>query len=256
MLKNVKSSYFLRVLFSFTDEKQKLKLIKYNKSLQKNIDINLIDYKIFSGRYIIYEQNGNGKEYDYASHIIYEGEYLNGERNGKGKEYHEFCYTIMLMFEGEYSNGLRNGKGKEYLNGKLKFEGEYLDNKRWKGNEYDRNGKIIKYINELKNGKGKEYNVYDNGKIAYEGEYLNGLRHGKGKEYNNDGKLIFEGEYYKNKKWEGKGYDINSNVVYILKKGKGLVKEYYDFNCKLMFEFEYLNGERNGKGKDMILMVN
>ena len=85
MINNVKSSYFLRVLFSFTNEKQKLKLIKYNKSLQRNIDINLINYKIFSGRYIIYEQNGNGKECDYDSHIIYEGEYLNGARNGKGK---------------------------------------------------------------------------------------------------------------------------------------------------------------------------
>ena len=33
-----------------------------------------------------------------------------------------------LQFEGEYLNGKRNGKGKEYWNdGKLKFEGEYLD---------------------------------------------------------------------------------------------------------------------------------
>jgi len=173
MLKNVKSSYFLRVLFSFTNEKQKLKLIKYNKSLQRNIDINLINYKIFSGRYIIYEQNRNGKECDYDSHIIYEGEFLKGERKGKGKEYHEFCGTLTLMFEGEYCNGLRNGKGKEYnYDGKLIFEGEYLDNKRWKGNEYDRNGKIIKYINVLKNEKGNEYDFDDNGKLVFEMNFI------------------------------------------------------------------------------------
>ena len=47
MLKNVKASYFLRILFSFINEKQKLELIKYNKSLQENININLINYKIF-----------------------------------------------------------------------------------------------------------------------------------------------------------------------------------------------------------------
>ena len=65
MLKNVISSYFLRIIFSFMDEKQKLKLIKYNKSLQETMDIKLINYKIMSGKYIIYEQNGKGKEIDY-----------------------------------------------------------------------------------------------------------------------------------------------------------------------------------------------
>ena len=65
MLKNIKTSYFLRIIFSFIDEKQKLKLIKYNKSLQETMDIKLINYKIMSGKYIIYEQNGKGKEIDY-----------------------------------------------------------------------------------------------------------------------------------------------------------------------------------------------
>ena len=47
----------------------------------------------------------------------------------------------------------KNGKGKEYWkNGKLEFEGEYL--------------------NDLRNGKGKEY--YSNGELYFEGEYLNG----------------------------------------------------------------------------------
>ena len=37
----------------------------------------------------------------------------------------------ILIFEGKYENKKRNGKGKEYYeNGKLKFEGEYIDNKR------------------------------------------------------------------------------------------------------------------------------
>ena len=53
MLKNVKASYFLRVLFSYMDEKQKLELIKYNKSLQENINISLINYNYFSGKYRI-----------------------------------------------------------------------------------------------------------------------------------------------------------------------------------------------------------
>ena len=59
-----------------------------------------------------------------------------------------------------------------YNNGKLEFEGEYLNGKR--------------------NGKGKEYDDFD-GRLIFEGEYLNGKRHGKGKEYK-DGELIYEGE--------------------------------------------------------------
>ena len=112
-------------------ERNKLKLIKYNKSLQENMNISLINYKNFSGKYIIYEQNGKGKEYDYDGKLKFEGEYLNGERNGKGKEYD---YNGKLRFEGEYLNGKRNGKGKEYNDDKLIFEGEYLNGKRWNGN--------------------------------------------------------------------------------------------------------------------------
>ena len=62
-------------------------------------------------------------------------------------------------------------------------------------------------------------------------------------------KLEFEGEYSHHKKWNGKGYDENGNVIYELINGNGKVKEYY-YNCRLRFEGEYLNGKRNGKGKE------
>ena len=64
MLKNVKSIYILKKLFSYLDEERKLKLIKYNKNFQKNIEISIINYKCFKGKYIIYKFNGIGKEYD------------------------------------------------------------------------------------------------------------------------------------------------------------------------------------------------
>ena len=51
-------------------------------------------------------------------------------------------------------------------------------------------------------------------------------------------------------KWNGKGYDYNNNIVYELKDGRGLIKEY--FNDKLKFEGEYKNGKRNGKEKKII----
>ena len=121
----------------------------------------------YEGEYL-FDKKWNGKGYDENGNIIYE--LING--TGKVKEYSWIDGN--LKFEGEYLNGKRNGKGREYnwSNNKLEFEGEYLNGKR--------------------NGKGKEYY---NGKLIYEGGYLNGKRNGKGKEYDQDGKLLFVGEY-------------------------------------------------------------
>ena len=62
--------------------------------------------------------------------------------------------------------------------------------------------------------------------MKFEGEYLNGKRNGKGKEYDIYGKLEYEGEYLYERKWKGKGYDENNNIIYELKNGNGKVKEY------------------------------
>jgi len=73
----------------------------------------------------LYDKKWNGKGYDENGNIIYE--LING--NGKVKEYN---YEGKLVFEGEYLNGKRNGKGKEYYsNGTLSFEGEYLNGKKY-----------------------------------------------------------------------------------------------------------------------------
>ena len=128
MLDNVKSSYILKIFFSFVDEKRKLKLVKYNKNLQQKIDISISNFIHFKLKYIIYKSKGKWEEYNYDHDLKFEGEYVNGERNGKGKEYDD---DGNLKFEGEYLNGKRNGKGREYYDDvKLKFEGEYLNDKK------------------------------------------------------------------------------------------------------------------------------
>ena len=86
MLENIKSLYFIKKLFSRVDERKKLKVVKYNKRLQNNIDINLINYMTFANKYIIYEDNDKGKEYDsFYKVLLFEGEHKNGEKIGKGK---------------------------------------------------------------------------------------------------------------------------------------------------------------------------
>ena len=64
-------------------------MIKYNKNLQNRININILNYKILSGKYTIYEQNGKVKEYNsYNDQLMYEGGYINGKKNGEGKIYY------------------------------------------------------------------------------------------------------------------------------------------------------------------------
>ena len=71
---------------------------------------------------------------------------------------------------------------------------------------------------------------------------------------------MFEGYYLNNKKWNGRGYDIKGNIIYELINGKGIVKEYYEdyiiMMIQLIYEGEYKNGERNGKGKQYYIIGN
>ena len=74
-------------------------------------------------------------------------------KDGKGLVSSEY-------FKGEYKNGEINGKVKEYYyDGKLIFEGEYLNGKKWNGKGYNDKNQIIY---ELKEGKGymKEYDFW------------------------------------------------------------------------------------------------
>ena len=99
-------------------------------------------------------------------------------------------------------------------------------------------------LNGEANGKGKMYD--EKGELIFEGEYSNNERNGKGKLYINN-KLEYDGEYLYRKKWNGKGYDENLNIIYELINGNGQVKE-YDYFGKLEFEGEYLNDKPNGRG--------
>ena len=218
ILGNVSSKYIVKNIFSFIDENKKLNIIKNSKYFQNTLGISLEDIKNKSGKIKFIGNNGEGKEYTLNYFLIFSGKYLNGKRNGKGKEYDGKSH---LIFEGEYLKGERNGKGKEY-------------------NEFH--------------------------SLLYEGEYLKGKRNGIGRENDAHGHLLFEGEFLNGKRWNGKGYDFSKKEVYKLKNGKGKVKEYdYSeyFDCDditrrvspsnepyLKFEGEYLNGERNGKGKE------
>ena len=62
--------------------------------------------------------------------------------------------------------------------------------------------------------------------------------------------MEFEGEFLFDRKWNGKGYDQKGNITYELINGKGYAKEYSSDNFHLIYEGEYLDGNRNGYGKE------
>ena len=107
-------TFFLKVLFSYIDERRKLNLVRYNKNEQKNLNISLINYKFYVGKYLALEEERKVKEYDgFKDELIFEGGYSNGKKNGIIKEYD---INGKVEFEGEYLNGIRNGKFKKYYN--------------------------------------------------------------------------------------------------------------------------------------------
>ena len=61
MLKNIKSTFFVKIIFSNIIEKRLLQIVAYNKSLQTKLGKNLINYKVLSGKYVIYETNKKEK---------------------------------------------------------------------------------------------------------------------------------------------------------------------------------------------------
>ena len=246
-MENYNYSFIPKLIFSFIFDKRKLELAKYNKKLQNAIDINIMHYKIFSKRYIIYEEKGKGKEYEFETdNLIYEGEYLNGKRNGKGKEYNKYGEKIL---EVEYINGKKKGNLSHY-HGTLDFEVnnlEFLSG--LSGKEYKFNKNLL---NKMKNGEGK-VNIYDSnlpfGGLIMTGEVLNYELNGEFILYYDGYKPKFRGNYLNGKILNGTGYDKDRNIIYELENGGRDVIEYHK-NGKLKIEIHNINGKLKGEGKE------
>ena len=230
--------------------------------------------KIYEGEYKNGKRNGFGRLYnEIYEKPSHEGEFKDGKKNGFGKEYD---FKSCLRFEGEFKND-RYWNGiliQRLKNKKILFEGLYVNGKIWNGKGYktynneidyeitNGNGKFkifdevtdnlfleINLINGELNGNGKMYKILGGG-LEYEGKFLNLKKNGKGKEYYSNGKIKFDGIFKGDKKWEGKGYNINGHLEYELKDGNGKFKD-FDDDGTLKFEGEIKNGEKNGFGRNL-----
>ena len=113
------------------------------------------------------------------------------------------------------------------------------------------NGYFIGPIYNFLNNLNKDKMVLSNN-FYYIGESRNGIPNGKGIKYNQNGKIVYEGDFV-NGKYEGKGkIYFEDGKYYIgqfkndLPNGKGT--KYFE-NGDIKYQGEVLNGKAEGKGK-------
>ena len=88
-LEKLKSDYFIQKLFDYIYKRKSLEIIKYNKSVQKRINININNYKEYSEIYSSIEIEIKPKKNEYSRFINideYEEEYYHIYYNDNKKE--------------------------------------------------------------------------------------------------------------------------------------------------------------------------
>ena len=195
------------------------------------------------GKGVLYYKNGD---------IQYEGEFVKGKKQGLGKYYFddntwyvmennkEFLFGKGDYYFGQFFNDDMHGKGIIYLNNKIKYDGDFVNNKfNGFGKYYFENGDY--YIGEVKDdmqhGKGKLYDK--NGNIRVEGNFVNDHLNGIGKiylencyyisQFVND-KMVGKGELYSNNgTFLGEYYFINGKMVNAAKKENNFYNNIFQY---------------------------
>ena len=69
ILKKLRSDYFIQKLFNYLHKRKSLETIKYNKNIQKRMNININDYKEYSEKYSSIEIKIKPIENEYGKFI-------------------------------------------------------------------------------------------------------------------------------------------------------------------------------------------
>ena len=83
-LQNLKSDYFIQKFFDYIQKRRALKTIRYNKSIQKRINLNINHYKEYSEKYSSIEIEIKPMENKY-------GDFINN--NKENEEYYHIYYN-------------------------------------------------------------------------------------------------------------------------------------------------------------------
>lgn len=240
--------------------------------LEKNLDGEIV----FSGIYEDNHREGHGTE-KYWDGSIYEGSWKNGLKHGDGALQ---IPDLNEIYNQTWKKGiLKYGKDIERnQNGDIVFNGEYKNDQRnGYGMERQENGSIFNgyWRKGLKHGNGvlydsdKTYNQTwkrgiikhgmvlernQNGAVIYEGEYRNNKRDGSGTEYQENGN-VYNGKWkFGLRHGEGVLHDVQLGETYHQTWSYGIIKQgtvvEKDQNGNVIFKGEYRNNKRDGYGSE------
>ena len=226
---------------------------------------------------------GTTEVYNSLGHGVYDGEMRKGEPHGHGT----ITYDSGVTFTGQFVEGKPNGHGVlKSAEGKVLFDGEYLDGVRMEGKVKYGTKEIYNdafgsgtYEGDLENDEphGQGTITYNSGE-KFTGSFNNGKPHGHGTLKSGTGEVLFDGEYIGGIRDKGKAklsdgtifsgsfnssggiYDgtLTSSIGEVLFKGTfsngkrdtGYGKEsgIDGEDVKWYYEGNYKNGKWNGKG--------
>ena len=135
-----------------------------------------VDYRVLDGPVILKTYQLNG-----TLHSTYAGDFENGKMHGHGK-YTFHTHPVFQEYEGDFENGEMHGTGKMMMKNGDAYDGEFQ--------------------HDLMHGRGKlTFAFSEDGSpdgSQYEGDFDEGRMHGHGKMYDDEGTMVFDGEFINN----------------------------------------------------------
>ena len=96
-LRKLKSDYFIQKFFGYMPERKSLETIRYNKNIQKRIDININHYKAYSEKYSSIEIEIKTVNNKY-------GKFINIQKEEEEKYYHIYINNKEEEIKRNYIN--------------------------------------------------------------------------------------------------------------------------------------------------------
>jgi len=135
-----------------------------------------VDYRVLDGPVILKTYQPDG-----TLHSTYVGDFEDGKMHGRGK-YTFHTHPVFQEYEGEFNDGEMHGTGRMLMKNEDVYFGDFQ--------------------HDLMHGRGtlrftfKEDGSQDGSR--YEGDFDNGRMHGHGKMHDDEGNVVFDGEFMNN----------------------------------------------------------
>lgn len=177
-------------------------------------EVTYVDGDVYRGHWREGLKDGQGTYLSAKYHSRYDGEWKQNHYHGYGVliAYDDTWQTELSRYEGYWERGERSGQGKQYRNGRLVYQGEYLnDVYDGQGCYVDDEGKI--YRGQWKQNQLHGYAEFINVKTGnhYKGLWHKHVKHGHGVLTQSNGVTVtgfFRGEHVTNAVYHNQASDI------------------------------------------------